>query len=1790
MPRTYFGRELFRQSQVDIFDQQARQTKADLWAQEALARKDEIAASVLGQTAGVDSVDPSLPDLSQEVPQPAATPAVSLSSPTGIDLPRGAAGQQFTPSTVELTQGARAGNAGVDRNAILGQIGDVARQLGLGDDGARVAQAIAVTEGGLTGAVGDLDRGRGSFGPFQFFADKGQLPAYAAFMGTDQFTAGEYARHNPLHAAQWALQNYLGNAIKNGIAQGLSGPELATFAQRYGQVSESPERAGANYNSLFGGGSQPFAAGGQVNVPSPTLGLGERSAAGYAAAVAEESVGGAPSVGPQTGGLEPDRVQMAQQWADNALQGIGSWLSSLGGREPSETELSDFLRSEQLRQNMGARPTDDYGNLGPSTAPGSDLAPDALVRRANESVAAGVRSAIGDEGGPTSLPLGPSTAPGAGYDPLTGEGRTGLNRVRADVFPSIADPKHPSAVYTEMLEKYPGRVPGEVDVSRMTPEERQRWQEAQVFVGGMTLSGSGGTNIGRVNKRMYHGTGSEFDVPDPSTFSPNGLYGPGYYVTSDARVAGGIVDTAPGSTMPRTTGGYAEGRMPTFYHDMTEAAESADYYRNLAAGRDPHYPNPTPEQIDKWEFSARESDRRAEGLSRNLPPSGPNVRAVDVPEDLRLFDVEAPAGTTLLDDLSEIMDPRDFDSLRNGMRYNRGPAKNWTNDDVYQELRNVEGGWSEGTNRYLQSLGYDGIRYSGGQRIPMRDAGGANIEHDAYVIFPEALGKIRNAISGRQGGQASAPFATTLGGAAGGGATGYATTPEDASPGERIARTIGGAVAGAGLGAGVSRLPRRMSAMADADFASGGLGRLVPRKEPTDEVMSTYEALARQWDELDHEIVSALDQAAAAHNPGLKQRYMNQAERLRVQQEDVWRQTQYIEEHGEILPRETVDLAETMPRGEGAQALQDRMASLRARAAAEPRQAERTLLQNEAEEVRRQLDQIAPETVAPPSGPSVGIDDESIRRQGHIFGETQAAKRRATLPKGEMPQGAKPIDLTTAEEVKRLRLEQWPEELRDVIRQGAEARDFARTQRRGVVPDAVSEAMADDMPRTFDEWVKASKSGKAFNAEELRALRNAVGAQAAKTRQLGADVGVARQAGNLTDNQLIQQFSEGQKLQALIEMFEGGKAEWGRAGRAFQGAARLVDLPPDEATARIYKMVGGRENALKALDEYQKLLDSGADAIAQAQFWARVKNPPAGAEDWFRLIRYNSMLSGPRTMEINAIGGVTELLWKGGRDVATSLAKGDLGSLRGEVTGIVSQFKKANENFLDTLRHGITSDAAARGDLPQSVSSRTRNPVGKTAATVLEAPGRMLQAVDEWVRTIAYGMELGRQSGKTASSMGLKGDAWSEHVAKILSDPSPALMKAADEAAERLTFKGDMGSLGEALAHVQKVPYVGNILLPFLRTVYHITARGVDRSPLGAVGTAVDLARGAYAPGKALPKGVRPLGERSFDNAVGTAATAAFAWYAFEGKLSGAGPDDPEKRDLLRAQGWQPYSVKIGDRWVSYSNWGPIAVPLAMSAAIAEGQQYKKGDDNALQVFADTARRFGELTTEQTYLQGIGLLYKAIKDPEAYGSQWTTGLAQSMVPFGAAINTAGQAGDDVQRKPEKFDIPQALAGRNVPGFGGRDSVPVAQDVLGRPVQNQQSGINAINPLRSSQSKPDPAAKLFADAGVDLPRPDDRITLDVGRGQSLSVPIKPEEERYWQQRFGEHVQQLTADLQTNPKFAEAPIEVRAKELQRRMAEARRRADIETAKRMGNAEIDQRVKADRAIPKRVPLPTP
>lgn len=252
-----------------------------------------------------------------------------------------------------------------------------------------------------------------------------------------------------------------------------------------------------------------------------------------------------------------------------------------------------------------------------------------------------------------------------------------------------------------------------------------------------------------VNRR-YHGTASEFDAADPGKFDENGLYGPGYYTTSDPRVAGG----------------YAEPRGPVFSDAAASNLERLRGMRERVANGESRINDLPLNKID-------ERITYLEGL-QNQP--GPNIRPVDVPSNLNMIDADAPLTQDTLDrvnaviaqvkqkhvyageELEEAMGELAADMAR------RGPdaRQPLSNDAMLQHLMaaaeragaytNLGYGKKGISTAILERAGFDGIAHQGGRRVPMMDSAGQPIEHDVSVIFPGKVDKVTNAFSGTKGG------------------------------------------------------------------------------------------------------------------------------------------------------------------------------------------------------------------------------------------------------------------------------------------------------------------------------------------------------------------------------------------------------------------------------------------------------------------------------------------------------------------------------------------------------------------------------------------------------------------------------------------------------------------------------------------------------------------------------------------------------------------------------------------------------------------------------------------------------------------------------------------------------------------------------------------------------------------------------------------------------------------------------------------------------------------------------
>jgi len=235
--------------------------------------------------------------------------------------------------------------------------------------------------------------------------------------------------------------------------------------------------------------------------------------------------------------------------------------------------------------------------------------------------------------------------------------------------------------------------------------------------------------------------------------------------------------------------------------------------------------------------------------------------------------------------------------------------------------------------------------------------------------------------------------------------------------------------------------------------------------------------------------------------------------------------------------------------------------------------------------------------------------------------------------------------------------------------------------------------------------------------------------------------------------------------------------------------------------------------------------------------------------------------------------------------------------------------------------------------------------------------------------------------------------------------------------------------------------------------------------------------------------------------AAGVAITTAVFSLADAGKITGGGPDDPQERAIWMDAGWRPYSFKIGDTYVSYNGWDPLAQYLALAADThmllhkEDGFYSTEEEVGLMTALVTTMSEVGQslfITTgrqmqEKPYVQGISQVLNLFDRDDMRSFERLAGnLALGFVPFSAAQQQISMGTDDVVR--EHRDIIEFLNARSL--FGANENVAPRMNFLGEPVRpmTESTGaawnwINRVNVSKVSQLTDDPVMLEFFRLGA-----------------------------------------------------------------------------------------------------------
>jgi len=600
---------------------------------------------------------------------------------------------------------------------------------------------------------------------------------------------------------------------------------------------------------------------------------------------------------------------------------------------------------------------------------------------------------------------------------------------------------------------------------------------------------------------------------------------------------------------------------------------------------------------------------------------------------------------------------------------------------------------------------------------------------------------------------------------------------------------------------------------------------------------------------------------------------------------------------------------------------------------------------------------------------------------------------------------------------------------------------------RGRVTHEQTRLLADELGLS-PETLLTRKTGQAHNAEQLYAIRALV----QKSRELVGKL--AQRAVGGTDEDVLAFRKAWVRHVALEEQVTGATAEAGRALQQFNMIAKGGDARGAAVKAYL-KGAGGRES----IEDAAKAIVDLMEDPAQANHFMREGLKP-GWKDKFNELWINSLLSGPKTHVVNFVGNALTSIYSLPEQALTAGIGKALGSADrsylGEVGARVSGLANASVEGLQRAKKAfITGDAA---DDVMKVDSHVHEAIGGRLGKIVRLPTRALTAADEFWKSINASAELHALAYRKATREGVDAADRKARYESLVKAPTGDMAKAAEDAARYYTFQKELGVAGKAVQQMSnKVPFL-KLVVPFVRTPANIVKFAGERSVFGVAMPEVRAA---------LKAGGRSRDEALARITMGSGLSTAAVLASLNGKLSGSGPSDPRERASLLQAGWQPYSVKVGNRWVSYSRFDPLSMLAGVAADLVEASGGLNRRD-AGKIATHLTLGIAKNLTNKTWLSGAADFFQMLDDPDRYGDRYFRNLAATAaVP--SILNQTAQAIDPNLR--DARTLMDAIKART-PGLSS--SVMPRRDMWGEAITRGDSvGPDIVSPLYSTKETTDP---------------------------------------------------------------------------------------------------------------------
>lgn len=555
-----------------------------------------------------------------------------------------------------------------------------------------------------------------------------------------------------------------------------------------------------------------------------------------------------------------------------------------------------------------------------------------------------------------------------------------------------------------------------------------------------------------------------------------------------------------------------------------------------------------------------------------------------------------------------------------------------------------------------------------------------------------------------------------------------------------------------------------------------------------------------------------------------------------------------------------------------------------------------------------------------------------------------------------------------------------------------------------------------------------------------------------------------------------------------MEQIVGLRAEWGRTGNVFQEFQEKIK--DAQSLGRWLK-----DNRGTNLDDFRdtiKKLGSSNSREQVAKMLYNMRKPTFG--DKAQYYYANGLLAGPFSHARYILGNTAFATYDA---MINTPVAGAIGAVRQAFSKeqIDRVFIGEGPARMWGMIRGTENAAYAAGrafktgvptPLPREIALNKnqytgQNPIGGVVGTALGLPSRSIGAIHSFYSHLGYQAEIEAQAYRSAAKAGFHvtdPEFWN-HMSKASAYPTEEAMDAAVKNGGRITFTEPLGKTGQWTQTALNQSKVGKYLVPFFKVSANNFNRARESTPLLA-----------WSSQEMRADLLGKNGDIARDNAwarqiAGAAVTTMFGYWAVNDMITDGGPVDPaERRNWLIDH--KPYSVRLGDHWVSYNRFGPLGPFLGMVTGVVGALKEGVNEGDAGHAIARLAFNVSHSIMNEIGLQSIGDLIEASRHGLEYGKRYLNDAGSDLVPYVSGLRQWASMMDPYIR--ETHNMVEALKAAVTPGT--RKSLEPKIDWLGRPVENPRGG---------------PGGAIFGISGVEK----DPVALEAARLNVSPAPPRPQ---------------------------------------------------------------------------------